>query len=125
MVPHCTAPPRCLLTPWIPRQDPADPTLIRMFDPTSGGVLGNGTAKVFTDADVQATVASARVAQAEWVKTSFAERGEVLKLINDYIVCNQDLICRVASRDTGKTSAFPRTSPMPRLVPRSVGCDLG
>ena len=37
------------------------------------------------------------------MKTSFAERGEVLKLLNDWIVENQDAICRIASRDTGKT----------------------
>lgn len=66
-------------------------------------------AKVYSESDVKATVEAARVAQAEWVKTSFAERGEVLKLINDYIVRNQDLICRVASRDTGKTSESSAT----------------
>ena len=92
-------------------QDPANPGVIVMYDPTTGGVLGSGTACVYTDADVRATVAAARAAQAEWVKTSFAERGEVLKLINDYVVENQDLICRVACRDTGKTSALrPQSS---------------
>ena len=52
---------------------------------------------------MQAAVDKARVAQKSWVKTSYAERGEVLKLLNDYIVSNQAMLCRVASRDTGKT----------------------
>lgn len=92
-------------------QDPNNPGVIITYDPATGGVLGTGTARVYTDAEVRATVAAARVAQAEWVKTSFAERGEVLKLINDYIVENQDLICRVACRDTGKTSKSPPPPP--------------
>jgi len=84
-------------------KDPNNKDIIRLFDPTDGAVLGNGSVKVDSDADVQEAVNKARVAQKDWVKTSFAQRGEVLKLLNDYVVSNQALICRVASRDTGKT----------------------
>lgn len=84
-------------------RDPGDPTKIRLFDPTSGGVLGDGLAEVFTAEDIQAAVDKARIAQKSWVKTTFAERGEVLKVLNDFVTENQDLICRVSCRDTGKT----------------------
>ena len=67
------------------------------------GVCCPATLGVVALQDVQEAVNKARVAQKDWVKTSFAQRGEVLKLLNDYVVSNQALICRVASRDTGKT----------------------
>lgn len=50
---------------------------------------------------------SARVAQVEWAKTSFAERKRVLVCLQNYILDNQDDIARVASRDSGK----PRKPP--------------
>jgi len=84
-------------------KDRKDKNAIRMFDPTTGAILGDGTERVFSDDDVAETCNAARVAQEEWVNTSFDERREVLKLLQDYVVKNQELICNVASRDTGKT----------------------
>ena len=55
---------------------------------------------------------SARVAQVEWAKTSFAERKRVLACLQNYILDNQDDIARVASRDSGK----PRKPPPPHPI---------
>ena len=48
-------------------------------------------------------MAEARTAQRSWAQTTYAQRCEWLRLMNDYIVANQELLCRVACRDTGKT----------------------
>lgn len=50
---------------------------------------------------------SARLAQLEWAKTTFAERKRVLECLQNYILDHQDDIARVASRDSGK----PRKPP--------------
>ena len=49
-------------------------------------------------------IARARAAQKDWAKTSFAERKRVLMSLLDFVVENQDTICKVAARDSGKTS---------------------
>lgn len=63
-----------------------------------------------TEADVRGAVARARVAQEKWCKTTFAQRKEVLLALLDFVVENQEAICRVACRDTGKTSMHARYS---------------
>jgi acyl-CoA reductase-like NAD-dependent aldehyde dehydrogenase len=44
-----------------------------------------------------------REAQRAWGKTSFAERRRVLRALLDHIVEHNEEICRIASRDSGKT----------------------
>jgi hydrogenase-4 membrane subunit HyfE len=44
----------------------------------------------------------AREAQRKWAQTTFEQRREVLRLMNDYIVANQELLT-AGRRDTGKT----------------------
>jgi acyl-CoA reductase-like NAD-dependent aldehyde dehydrogenase len=44
------------------------------------------------------------VAQIEWSKTSFEERRAVLRSLLNFILENQEAICQVGCRDTGKTS---------------------
>eukprot|EP00050_Salpingoeca_kvevrii_P014418 m.35957 g.35957 ORF g.35957 m.35957 type:complete len:608 (+) comp5753_c0_seq1:41-1864(+) len=73
------------------------------YDPATGAILGSGTTKAMTPEEVKAAVTAARVAQKEWAKTSFDERRKVLATLLDYVVEHQEDICRVASRDTGKT----------------------
>ena len=80
-----------------------NPDIINCYDPTTGYVLGNGTAKVMTAAEVRAAVDRAREAQVKWAKTTFDQRRAVLKVLLDYVVSHQEPICRAASRDTGKT----------------------
>lgn len=54
--------------------------------------------------EVRATVNAARIAQEAWCKTTFNQRREVLLTLLDFVVDNQEAICQVACRDTGKTS---------------------
>lgn len=82
-------------------KDPARPGFIQCFDPCTLQHLGE--MKAMTPADVEETVARARVAQKEWAKTSFAERRRVLSCLQRFILDNQEDIARVASRDSGKS----------------------
>jgi acyl-CoA reductase-like NAD-dependent aldehyde dehydrogenase len=52
---------------------------------------------------VLATVERARRAQVAWGRTTFAQRRQVLRTLLSEIVARQDDICRLASRDSGKT----------------------
>jgi acyl-CoA reductase-like NAD-dependent aldehyde dehydrogenase len=54
---------------------------------------------------VVARVERGRLAQVAWGRTSFAERRRVLRALLDYILAHQPEICRLASRDSGKTLA--------------------
>ncbi len=80
---------------------------MRMFDPCSGALLGAGEAEVMDAARVRELVSKARAAQPQWAALSYAQRGTVLRVLNDYITRHQAAICHVAARDTGKTSAGP------------------
>jgi acyl-CoA reductase-like NAD-dependent aldehyde dehydrogenase len=62
-----------------------------------------GDVPVFDRAQVQERVARARRAQAAFSRTSFAERRRVLRKLLDYVVAHQEEICRLCSRDSGKT----------------------
>lgn len=42
-----------------------------MYDPTTGGVLGNGSAPIFTDVEIQDVVDRARAAQRVWAEVYF------------------------------------------------------
>lgn len=88
-------------------QDPKDDKVIRCYDPCSGRLLGSGSATAMSAEEVKAAVGRARKAQASWAQTSFEQRREFLRLLMDFVVENQEDLCRVASRDTGKTRTFP------------------
>ncbi|KNC76592.1 hypothetical protein SARC_10917 [Sphaeroforma arctica JP610] len=79
----------------------AGPGNILAFDPATGDKLGVYTA--MTPADVRDAVAKARKAQVAWAKTSFTERKRVLLALNEFVVREQETICKVAARDSGKT----------------------
>ncbi|KAG0311526.1 Meiotic Sister-Chromatid recombination aldehyde dehydrogenase [Dissophora globulifera] len=82
-------------------RDPLQPGQIICYDPSTGRHLA--TIRAHTKADVDFALARARRAQEKWAKTSFAERKVVLQSLLDFILEHQESICRVASRDTGKT----------------------
>ncbi|KAG0026357.1 Meiotic Sister-Chromatid recombination aldehyde dehydrogenase [Podila clonocystis] len=82
-------------------QDPARPGQIICYDPSTGRHLA--TIRAHTKADVDEALIKARKAQAKWAKTTFAQRKVVLQSLLDFILQNQESICRVAARDTGKT----------------------
>lgn len=54
-------------------------------------------------AEVRARLARARVAQADWAKTSFAERRRVLRCLLDAILDRKDELCRLIAAEAGKT----------------------
>ncbi|CAJ0629042.1 4017_t:CDS:2, partial [Entrophospora sp. SA101] len=72
----------------------------RMRD-TNGQYLGK--TRAHTDQDVQEALRKAQKAQNKWSKTSFAERNKFLNSLLNFIIKNQQEICWVSSRDTGKT----------------------
>ncbi|KAJ3201567.1 Meiotic Sister-Chromatid recombination aldehyde dehydrogenase, partial [Clydaea vesicula] len=63
-----------------------------------------GTTKIKTKEEIVSSIKKIKVYQNEYFKkTSFKQRIEVLKTIKHFILNNQDLICKISSRDTGKT----------------------
>jgi acyl-CoA reductase-like NAD-dependent aldehyde dehydrogenase len=62
-----------------------------------------GDVPIFSREEVRERVQRARRAQQHWGQTSFAERRGVLQALLDYVVKNQEEICRICSRDSGKT----------------------
>ncbi len=77
------------------------PAIIECRDPATGEALG--TRPALSRGEVKERVAKARLAQVAWGKTSFALRRRVFRALLDEIVANQESICRLASRDSGKT----------------------
>uniref|UniRef100_A0A2P2MR93 Aldehyde dehydrogenase 22A1 n=1 Tax=Rhizophora mucronata TaxID=61149 RepID=A0A2P2MR93_RHIMU len=53
--------------------------------------------------EVNDRVAQARKAQKIWAKSSFKQRHQFLRILLKYIIEHQELICKISSRDTGKT----------------------
>jgi acyl-CoA reductase-like NAD-dependent aldehyde dehydrogenase len=80
---------------------PAPPTTIPCWAPGSGERLGE--VPVTTPAEVHAIVGRARVAQAVWAGTPFAERRRVLGRLLDYLLDHTDELCRLVAEDAGKT----------------------
>ncbi|KAJ1996830.1 Meiotic Sister-Chromatid recombination aldehyde dehydrogenase, partial [Coemansia thaxteri] len=77
------------------------PDLIQCFDPATGRSLGQVPA---TTADqLNDKLRRARVAQATWAKTTFEQRRQVLRTLNEFVLKHQREICQVAARDSGKT----------------------
>eukprot|EP00048_Salpingoeca_helianthica_P022188 m.16885 g.16885 ORF g.16885 m.16885 type:complete len:600 (-) comp6996_c0_seq1:1932-3731(-) len=81
---------------------PMDPNLIQCYDKCTGRQLCEPV-PAMNAAQVNEVVARARAAQQEWVKTSYDQRKEVLNSLLNFVVENQEALCRVACRDTGKT----------------------
>ncbi len=52
---------------------------------------------------IDRAVEQAHTAQAKWASTSFRERRAVLRTLLQYVLDNQEEICRVACLDSGKT----------------------
>ncbi|KAI9318753.1 Aldehyde/histidinol dehydrogenase [Dichotomocladium elegans] len=84
-------------------RDPNRPNEIICYDPSTGYHLGNMASP--SVADVKAAYERAKRAQEKWKTTSFEERRAVLHSLLDFVLENQEVICRVGCRDTGKTMA--------------------
>lgn len=79
---------------------PCDKDVIPCYDPANMQLLGYMPA--MSAAQVKEMIAKAKEAQQEWKKSSFAQRRKLLKILLKFIIENQETICRVASRDSGK-----------------------
>ncbi|CAG8447058.1 8594_t:CDS:2 [Scutellospora calospora] len=82
-------------------KDPQNPGYITCYDPATGQLLSN--IRAHTEQDVINSLKKVRNAQKKWALTTFAERRKVLKSLLNFIVKNQDEICWVSCRDTGKS----------------------
>src|ERR1700704_6108565 len=79
----------------------SSPRTIVCRNPATGELLGEVPA--MDTAEVQARLGRARVAQAAWAQTSFAERREVLRCLLELILDRKDELCRMISAEAGKT----------------------
>lgn len=62
------------------------------------------TIRLLTRDEINAQIQRAHDAQAEWRKSTFSKRRQLLLSLRAWILRDMDAICRVACRDTGKTS---------------------
>ncbi|XP_062174635.1 aldehyde dehydrogenase 22A1 [Alnus glutinosa] len=74
---------------------------VQCYEPANMKYLGFYPA--LTPAEVKERVVQARNAQKIWAKSSFKQRRQFLRILLNYIIKHQQLICEVSSRDTGKT----------------------
>lgn len=56
-----------------------------------------------TPEGIDRAIEKAKAAQAKWALTTFAQRRQVLRCIQDFIMENQEEICRISCLDSGKT----------------------
>eukprot|EP01031_Cornospumella_fuschlensis_P038858 gene38858-47261_t len=84
-----------------PRKLDGEREKVYKWDPSTYDYLGEMPA--MSAQQVQAAVQRARVAQAEWKKSSFATRKLLMRIMLRYITENQEHCARVAVRESGKT----------------------
>jgi acyl-CoA reductase-like NAD-dependent aldehyde dehydrogenase len=85
-------------------QDPLDLNRIICYDPCTGAFLGNQSAA--TPKEIKEIVLKSKKAQKNYQQTSFETRRAILSTLLDWIITNQNTICRVAALDSGKTGTF-------------------
>lgn len=71
------------------------------YDPGTMRRLGPDVEAMSAE-EVRARIRRASEAQKEWAKSSFATRRKLLRVIQRFILEEQDSICRVSARDSGK-----------------------
>ncbi|KAK3389066.1 Aldehyde/histidinol dehydrogenase [Sordaria brevicollis] len=74
---------------------------IQCYAPATGQFLG--FVNPSTPEGIDRAIDQAHAAQAEWAKTTFRQRRAVLRSLLQYVLDNQEEICRVACLDSGKT----------------------
>lgn len=82
-------------------KDPENEGHILSYCPATGQLFGSF--KSMTCDDIDAQVARAEKAQAQWRHSSIERRATVLATLHKYLLDNQEDIARVACRDSGKT----------------------
>lgn len=81
-------------------RNPKRPRFIQCYDPSTNQFLGEVPA--MNKEDVHDLCERAAAAQKTWAQTTFAQRRQVLRTVQRYVVHHVGDICRVASRDSGK-----------------------
>jgi hypothetical protein len=81
--------------------DKGDQKTVYMWDPSTMDYLGEAPA--MGTEQVRSAVDKARAAQKTWVKSSFATRRKLMRIMLRYITTNQESCARVAVRESGKT----------------------
>ncbi|KAH9884870.1 ALDH-like protein [Xylariomycetidae sp. FL2044] len=79
----------------------AGTTAIQCYAPATGQFLG--FVNPSTPAGLDRAIAQSASAQEKWARTTFEERKKVLRSLLQYVLDNQEQICRVSSLDSGKT----------------------
>lgn len=74
---------------------------VQCYEPATMKYLG--CVPAMSNEEVRGHVKQARKAQIEWARSSFKQRRKLLRVLLKYILENQELICQVSSRDSGKT----------------------
>jgi acyl-CoA reductase-like NAD-dependent aldehyde dehydrogenase len=85
---------------WIPGTKFPENT-VPCYDPGSLDILGPDLPAMKKD-EVVHRIKKARVAQKEWARSSWRQRRFLLKIIRKFVIENQDDICVVSARDSGK-----------------------
>ena len=80
--------------------DPNDKSKLNCYDPSTKQLIGH--AKNMTADEVNEILEKAKVAQAEWKRTTYAQRRMVLRTIQKYICQHVEDIVRVSARESGK-----------------------
>ena len=78
-----------------------EPNKIQSYCPATGQYLGSFSTTSRKEMDEQ--IEKAKQAQYKWKRSSFTLRRKVLRTISKFIIDNQDMIARIACRDSGKT----------------------
>ncbi|KAL2140633.1 hypothetical protein VTI28DRAFT_3559 [Corynascus sepedonium] len=76
-------------------------TAVQCYAPATGQFLG--LVNPSTTNAIDRAVEQAQIAQTKWATTSFRERRAVLRSLLQFVLDNQQEICRVACLDSGKT----------------------
>jgi acyl-CoA reductase-like NAD-dependent aldehyde dehydrogenase len=80
--------------------DPTRPGFLQCWNPANGQYLGQVPA--MDAADVDAVVQKAAQAQQQWKKTTFAQRRQVLRTIQQFLIRHMDEVCTASALDSGK-----------------------
>jgi acyl-CoA reductase-like NAD-dependent aldehyde dehydrogenase len=80
--------------------DPTRPGFLQCWNPSNGQYLGQVPA--MDASDVDAVVRRAAVAQRQWKKTTFAQRRQVLRTIQQFLIRHVDEVCTASALDSGK-----------------------
>jgi acyl-CoA reductase-like NAD-dependent aldehyde dehydrogenase len=80
--------------------DPTRPGFLQCWNPANGQYLGQVPA--MDAADVDGVVQKAALAQQQWKMTTFAQRRQVLRTIQQFLIRHMDEVCTASALDSGK-----------------------